>query len=117
MEDEFILVLPHSHTLLTLEMDEVWRFISQKKKQSWLWVALDRATRRVVAWVCGDRREQPLGDYGKRCQRSTGFTVIASPIFGQPITPLYQKSATVLVGKTAGKPATLSDGTIRYDNV
>jgi transposase-like protein len=28
VEDEFILVLPHSNTLLTLEMDEVWSFIT-----------------------------------------------------------------------------------------
>ncbi len=55
VEDEFMRVLPLSNTLLTLEMDEVWSFIGQKKKQFWLWVALDRATRRVVAWVCGDR--------------------------------------------------------------
>jgi insertion element IS1 protein InsB len=56
VEDEFMRVLP-PNTLLTLEMDEVWSFISQKKNPSWLWVALDRATRRVVAWVCGDRSE------------------------------------------------------------
>ena len=56
VEDEFMRVLP-PNTLLTLEMDEVWSFISQKKNPSWLWEALDRATLRVVAWVCGDRSE------------------------------------------------------------
>ena len=41
-----------------LELDEVWSFVGRKSEACWLWVALDRATRKVVAWVLGDRSEQ-----------------------------------------------------------
>jgi IS1 family transposase len=40
---------------LTLEADELWSFVRNKRAQWWVWVALDAATRQVVAMVCGDR--------------------------------------------------------------
>ncbi|WP_106381461.1 IS1 family transposase [Abditibacterium utsteinense] len=38
-----------------LELDELWSFVGSKKKAVWLWVALCRRTRQVVAWHFGDR--------------------------------------------------------------
>ncbi len=38
-------------------MDELWTFVGKKKKPRWLWIALERSTRRVLAWVLGDRSE------------------------------------------------------------
>ena len=40
-----------------LELDEVWSFVGSKARPAWLWVALDRATRQVVAWALGDRSQ------------------------------------------------------------
>lgn len=44
--------------LEVLELDELWTFVGKKDNPVWLWVALDRATRQVVAWVLGDRSEK-----------------------------------------------------------
>ena len=37
------------------EADELWSFVGWKANKQWLWVALDRATRQVVALFMGDR--------------------------------------------------------------
>lgn len=58
---------PLSHTLLApepadhqppeLELDELWSFVKRKSAQAWVWIALCRRTRQVVACVIGDRSE------------------------------------------------------------
>lgn len=38
-----------------LELDELWSFVEQRQQKRWLWIALCRRTRQVVAFVIGDR--------------------------------------------------------------
>ena len=38
-----------------LELDELWSFVGQRQQKRWLWIALCRRTRQVVAFVIGDR--------------------------------------------------------------
>jgi IS1 family transposase len=38
-----------------LELDEVWSFVLKKASKHWVWIALCRQTRQVVAYVVGDR--------------------------------------------------------------
>ena len=38
-----------------LELDELWSFVRTKRNQRWLWIALCRRTRQVVAYFSGDR--------------------------------------------------------------
>ena len=40
-----------------LELDEVWSFVLKKAQQRWIWVALCRRTRQIVAYFIGDRTE------------------------------------------------------------
>lgn len=40
-----------------LELDELWSFVGAKAQQRWLWLALCRRTRQVVAYWLGDRSE------------------------------------------------------------
>jgi len=40
-----------------LELDEVWSFVRQKSRKRWIWIALMRSTRQVVAYVVGDRSQ------------------------------------------------------------
>ncbi len=49
--------MPEGDQLRVLELDEIWSFVGSKARPAWLWVALDRATRQVVAWALGDRRQ------------------------------------------------------------
>ncbi len=41
-----------------LELDELWSFVYKKDAKRWLWLALCRRTRQIVAFVIGDRRAQ-----------------------------------------------------------
>ena len=38
-----------------LELDEMWTFVGRKRRKVWLWLAVERYTRRMVAWVLGTR--------------------------------------------------------------
>jgi insertion element IS1 protein InsB len=38
-----------------LELDELWSFVLKRANKRWVWIALCRATRQVVAYVVGER--------------------------------------------------------------
>src|SRR5215210_181970 len=38
-----------------LELDELWSFVYRKSDKVWVWLAVCRETRQVVAFVMGDR--------------------------------------------------------------
>jgi insertion element IS1 protein InsB len=40
---------------LILECDELWSFVGNKRRQAWVWLALDRATREIVGMAVGPR--------------------------------------------------------------
>ncbi len=40
-----------------LELDELWSFVYKKSNKRWVWLALCRRTRQIVAFVIGDRSE------------------------------------------------------------
>ncbi len=42
---------------MVLELDELWSFVCKKSNKRWIWIALCRATRQVVAYVIGDRSQ------------------------------------------------------------
>ncbi|MBF0236659.1 MAG: IS1 family transposase [SAR324 cluster bacterium] len=41
-----------------LELDELWSFVRIKTQKRWLWIALCRHTRQVIAFAIGDRSEK-----------------------------------------------------------
>jgi insertion element IS1 protein InsB len=41
-----------------LELDELWSFVLKKDRNRWLWTALCRRTRQIVAFVIGDRSQK-----------------------------------------------------------
>lgn len=40
-----------------LELDELWSYVFSKDNQRWVWIALCRRTRQIVAYYVGDRTE------------------------------------------------------------
>ncbi len=40
---------------LVVEMDELWSFVGSKQHVTWIWLALDRETRRIIGMAVGDR--------------------------------------------------------------
>ncbi len=49
-----------------LELDELWSFVLQKSNKRWIWIALCRRTRQVVAYFIGDRSEKSCRKLWKR---------------------------------------------------
>lgn len=41
-----------------MELDELWSFVFKKSNQAWIWIALCRKTRQVVAYAVGDRSKK-----------------------------------------------------------
>jgi insertion element IS1 protein InsB len=48
---------PREAGATTLELDERWSFVLKRARKRWIWIALCRATRQVVAYVIGDRSQ------------------------------------------------------------
>ncbi len=46
---------PAKPSATVLELDELWSFVLKRANKRWIWIALCRATRQVVAYVVGDR--------------------------------------------------------------
>ncbi|MFN0119617.1 MAG: IS1 family transposase [Blastocatellia bacterium] len=51
---------------LDLELDELWSFVGYKANKQWVWIALDVATRQVIAFYVGDRSRKSAKALWKR---------------------------------------------------
>jgi insertion element IS1 protein InsB len=40
---------------LEVEADEIWSFVKQKTNKQWVWIAMDKQTRQIIAFHVGDR--------------------------------------------------------------
>jgi insertion element IS1 protein InsB len=49
---------PNDDSATILELDELWSFVLKRVNQVWIWIALCRKTRQVVARAVGDRSEK-----------------------------------------------------------
>ncbi len=75
---EFVDTLLPSQAGDVLALDELWSFVHSKAQEGWLWIALCRRTRQIVASTIADRsqegakslREQVPPDYRRRATRS-----------------------------------------------
>ncbi len=53
-----------------LELDEMWSFVLKKSNKRWVWVALCRRTRQIVAYFIGDRSETSCLHLWRRIPRA-----------------------------------------------
>jgi insertion element IS1 protein InsB len=87
-----------------LELDELWSFVMKKANQAWVWIALCRKTRQVVASTLGDRSEKTC----RRLWEAIPLPYRASHCFTdfwkayQTVIPEEQHTA---VGKETGETA------------
>ena len=95
-----------------LELDEMWSFVQCLDNKRWIWIALCKRTRQVVAWVVGDRSEEAcrrlwmeIPETYKHCCRYSDFRKAY-----QAVIPDEQHRA---VGKETG----LTNHLERFNNV
>jgi len=87
-----------------LEFDEVWSFVFKKERQRWLWTALCRRTRQIVAFVIGDhgiracrRLWNKIPEAYKRCHTFSDFW--------QAYAAVFDTETHCCVGKETGQTA------------
>lgn len=71
---------------LVVELDELWTFVERKSQVRWLWIALERSTRRVLAWRRGGPSRWVIGDRSEK----TAFKLWDS----LPLSPLQRLKGT-----------------------
>jgi len=51
-------VMPKKKVRLTIECDELWSFVGDKKRKVWIWLAIDRNTKEIVGVYVGSRDQE-----------------------------------------------------------
>ncbi len=97
-----------------LELDECWTYVRERVNKRWLWVALCRRTRQVVAFVIGDRSARTCARLWSRIQQSDSsrntVRAEASATSGSPpkrqLLPVFAGDPSHRqVGKSSGEMA------------
>jgi len=85
-----------------LELDELWSFVGSKQQQRWVWLALCRRTRQVVAYWVGDRSEMAALHLWRRIPRDYVRCASFSDCW-QPYTHIFDIQRHRMVGKHEGE--------------
>jgi IS1 family transposase len=87
-----------------LELDELWSFVFKKDHQRWVWVALCRRTRQIVAYFIGDRSEASCLHLWRRIPRA--YTRCHSfSDFWEAYQRVFAADRHQAVGKDSGQTA------------
>ena len=87
-----------------LELDELPSFVGRKTQERWLWLALCRRTRQVVAYWIGDRSEASAVQLWRRIPRD--YVRCASFSDGwHPYAHIFDRQRHRMVGKDQGQTA------------
>ena len=87
-----------------LELDELWSFVLKKSEKRWIWIALCRRTRKVVAYFIGDRSEKSCRELWERIP--TGYKRCSSySDFWEAYRNVFPIDTHRCVGKESGETA------------
>ena len=91
-----------------LELDEVWSFVFRRSNKRWLWTAICRRTKQIVAAVVGDRSAETcqklwslIPESYRRCHTLSDFWSAYEKVFDEET----HRS----VGKEAGETAHMEE--------
>ena len=85
-----------------LELDELWSFVSQKSDKRWVWIALCRRTRQIVAYHIGDRDEISCRQFRKQIPKQYRKSWIYSDHW-EAYQSVFTKHDHYHVGKDSGQ--------------
>ncbi len=97
-----------------LELDELWSFVFEKRRKRWIWLALCRRTRRVVACAIGDRGEETRRSLWERIPGSYREGLFYSG-FWESYQKVFPEDRHQAVGKDSGQTSHVErwNGTLR----
>ena len=87
-----------------LELDELWSFVLKKSEQRWIWIALCRRTRQVVAYFIGDRSQKSCQELWGRIP-ATYKKLNSYSDFWQAYQNVFTVETHQAVGKESGQTA------------
>jgi len=87
-----------------LELDELWSFVLKKSNKRWVWIALCRRTRQVVAYFIGDRSEKSCRELWKRIPDAYKKCCSYSD-FWEAYRKVFSSKTHQSVGKESGETA------------
>jgi IS1 family transposase len=87
-----------------MELDELWSFVVRKTNKVWIWIALCRKTRQVVARAIGDRSEKTCRELWKNVPEEyrQGYCFAD---FWQAYQAVIPEKQLTQVGKETGETA------------
>lgn len=87
-----------------LELDELWSFVLKKSNKRWVWIALCRRARQVVAYYIGDRSKASCRQLWQRIPKPyTGCLTYSD--FWDAYQKVFPKETHRSVGKQSGQTA------------
>ncbi|MEJ7710647.1 MAG: IS1 family transposase [Pyrinomonadaceae bacterium] len=94
---------PAEPSATVLELDELWSFVLKKANKRWIWIALCRATRQVVAYVVGDRSAATCQKLWQQHSRQTIALLIAESDFWEAYQLVIPSPQHTAAGKEIGR--------------
>ena len=85
-----------------LELDELWSFVYEKSNKRWLWIALCRRTRQIVAFVIGDRSDDTCKELWEEIPENYKHCITYSD-FWESYGNIIQTGKHQSVGKESGQ--------------
>ena len=87
-----------------LELDELWSFVLKKSNKRWIWIALCRRTRQIVAYYVGDRSKKSCRQLWQRIP--DGYKACTSySDFWEAYQKVFPAESHHSVGKETGQTA------------
>jgi insertion element IS1 protein InsB len=102
---------PQEPSARDLELDELWSFVLKRTRKRWVWIALCRATRQVVAYFIGDRSRES-------CRKLWG-RIPAAYSMGHCFTDFWEAYSSVIPAEqhtAAGKESGFTSRVERWNN-
>ncbi|NJK35898.1 MAG: IS1 family transposase [Oscillatoriales cyanobacterium SM2_2_1] len=88
---------------LTLQLDEVWSFVSSKKNKQWVWLAIDADSREIVGVLVGDRSRQGAKGLWQSLPAIYRQCAVCYTDFWEAYEQVLPSKRHRAVGKDAGK--------------
>jgi insertion element IS1 protein InsB len=94
----------------------IWSVVQKKEQKRWVWTAMCRRTRQIVAFVIGNREPCNLSSFLEGDPKEIQTLARPSVIFGRPINTCSRLKPIAVLGRTLGRPRICNDGTTPYAN-
>lgn len=88
-----------------LELDELWSFVANTEQKVWVWMALERQTRRIVGLAFGDRSAETCRELWRSLPADYRKRAICFSDFWQAYSAVLPSKRHRAVGKETGETA------------